>query len=168
VAPAGRLPLPYVRNCSSTWARSGVAGDDDGMTMPDDLRAHNRDLIAQFRADGGASMGDRPLLLLTTIGRRTGEERTTPMMYVRDGDRLMVIASNNGAARDPLWFRNLVTNPDVTVELPGETFPAKAQPLQGPEYDRDWATVKERFPFFADHEQRAAGRQIPVVELIRR
>jgi len=131
------------------------------------MRAHNRNLIAQFRADGGMSMGDRPLLLLTTIGRRTGEERTTPMMYVRDGGRLMVIASNNGATRDPDWFRNLVANPDVTVELPGETFPAKAQPLREPEYARHWAAVKQKHPFFADHEQRA-GRRIPLVELIRR
>jgi deazaflavin-dependent oxidoreductase (nitroreductase family) len=137
----------------------------DRMTMPTDLLAHNRTLIAQFRADGGMSMGDRPLLLLTTTGRRSGTPRTSPIMYVRDGDRVLVIASNNGATADPLWYQNLVADPQVTVELPGETFTAAATPLTGDDYARAWAVVKERYPFFAEHEKRAGGRQIPVVAL---
>jgi F420H(2)-dependent quinone reductase len=136
------------------------------MTMPEDMREHNRQLIEQFRADGGVAMGNRPLVLLTTVGRRTGMPRTTPMMYVRDGDRIFVIASNAGAPADPQWYRNLVVNPSVTVELPGEEFKARATPLDGADYDRTWAMIKERYPFFADHDQRA-GRRIPVVELIK-
>jgi deazaflavin-dependent oxidoreductase (nitroreductase family) len=136
------------------------------MTIPDDMLAHNRQLIAQFRADGGASMGNRPLLLLTTRGRRTGLERTSPMMFVRSGDRLLVIASNNGARQDPQWYRNLLTDPAVTVELPGETFPARAEPLSGETYEREWSAIKASFPFFAEHETRAA-RRIPVVALTR-
>jgi deazaflavin-dependent oxidoreductase (nitroreductase family) len=137
------------------------------MTMPEDLLAHNRQLIAEFRADGGKSMGDRPLLLLTTVGRRSGEERTSPMMYVRTDDHLLVIASNNGADHDPLWFGNLIADPLVTVELPGDTFVARAVPLSGDDYEREWAAVKERFPFFAEHEKRAGDRRIPVVALVR-
>jgi F420H(2)-dependent quinone reductase len=137
------------------------------MTIPPDLLAHNKQLIRQFRADGGASMGNRPLLLLTTLGRRTGQKRTSPMMYVRSGDRLLVIASNNGAPADPLWYRNLIADPHVTVELPGEEFAATAEPLTGAEYDREWTRIKELFPFFADHEVRAGGRRIPVVALNR-
>jgi deazaflavin-dependent oxidoreductase (nitroreductase family) len=137
------------------------------MTMPDDLLAHNRQLIAQFRADGGVSMGNRPLLLLTTTGRRTGQDRTSPIMYVRRHDRLLIIASNNGGADDPLWHLNLLTQPQVTVELPGDTFRATAIPLEGSDYDAVWADIKERFPFFAEHETRAAPRRIPVVELTR-
>ena len=136
------------------------------MTIPDDMGAHNRQLIAQFRADGGASMGDRPLVLLTTVGRKTGTPRTTPMMFVRDDNRLFVIASNAGAPKDPQWYRNLIVDPSVTVELPGEEFKARATPLDGADYDRTWAMIKERFPFFAEHDQRA-GRRIPVVELIK-
>ena len=136
------------------------------MTMPDDMREHNRQLIAQFRADGGASMGDRPLVLLTTVGRKTGTPRTTPMMFVRDGDRFFVIASNAGAPKDPQWYRNLIADPSVTAELPGEEFKAHATPLDGADYDRTWAMIKERYPFFAEHDQRA-GRRIPVVELIK-
>ena len=136
------------------------------MTMPDDMRAHNAELIEQFRSDGGKSMADRPLLLLTTVGRRTGRRRTTPMMYVRDGDRHLVIASNAGATADPDWYRNLVAEPAVTVEVPGEQFPARATPLTGDEYERQWGRIKEQYPFFADHEAKA-GRQIPVVALTR-
>ena len=133
--------------------------------MPEDMRAHNRQLIEQFRADHGASMRGRPLLLLTTTGRKTGMPRTTPMMYVRDGDQLLVIASNAGATADPQWYRNLVEDPAVTVELPGEEeFRARAVPLRGADYDRQWSLIKEKYPFFAEHEQQA-GRRIPVVAL---
>jgi deazaflavin-dependent oxidoreductase (nitroreductase family) len=136
------------------------------MTIPDDMREHNRKLIEQFRADGGASMGDRPLVLLTTVGRKTGTPSTTPMMFVRDGGRIFVIASNAGAPADPQWYRNLVVEPSVTVELPGQEFKARATPLEGADYERNWEMIKERYPFFAEHGQRA-GRRIPVVELIK-
>lgn len=136
------------------------------MTMPDDLLAHNRALINQFRADGGASMGDRPLLLLTTRGRRSGQPRTSPMMYVKGEDRLLVIASNNGATADPEWYRNLSVDPQVTVEVPGQTYQARATPLTGADYDREWARIKKAFPFFAEHEVGAGIRQIPVVALV--
>src|SRR4051794_13046185 len=122
------------------------------MTMPDDMLAHNRKLIEEFRADGGKSMGDRPLLLLTTVGRRSGENRTSPMMYVGEPDRLLVIASNNGAAADPQGYQSLVAEPYVTVEVPGRTYRAQATPLTGADYERAWAAIKEKFPFFAEHE----------------
>jgi F420H(2)-dependent quinone reductase len=134
------------------------------MTIPDDMLAHNAKLIEEFRADGGKSMGDRPLLLLTTVGRRTGKRHTSPMMYMTDGDRYLVIASNNGATEDPLWYRNLLADPRVTVELPGQEFRAEAAPLEGADYERSWAEIKNRYPFFTEHEQRA-GRKIPVVAL---
>jgi deazaflavin-dependent oxidoreductase (nitroreductase family) len=138
------------------------------MTMPDDQLAYNRQLISQFRADGGVSMGDRPLLLLTTRGRHSGESRTSPMMFVRglSGGRVLVVASNAGALRHPSWYLNLVANPSVTVEMPGSRFSGVAAPLSGEEYSREWAAIKEKFPFFAEHEVKAEGRQIPVVALI--
>ena len=135
------------------------------MTMPDDLLAHNRQLIEQFRADHGVSMGNRPLLLLTTIGRRSGRRRTSPMMYVRGEERVLVIASNNGAATDPAWYLNLLADPHVTVELPGHEYKATAEPLTGADYDREWTAIKETFPFFAEHQERAGDRKIPVVAL---
>jgi F420H(2)-dependent quinone reductase len=139
--------------------------EDDRVTLPADMLAYNRQLIEQFRADGGVSMGDRKLLLLTTVGRRTGEPRTSPMMYVPDGDRLLVIASNAGAPADPQWYRNLLVQPAVTVEVPGRRFAARARPLTGDDYDRTWASITARYPFFAEHRERA-GRRIPVVALL--
>jgi deazaflavin-dependent oxidoreductase (nitroreductase family) len=137
------------------------------MTMPEDVLAYNRQLIDQFRGDGGASMSDRPLLLLTTIGRRSGKKRTSPMMYVREEDRLLVIASNNGATTDPAWYHNLVADPHVTVEVPGQEFTATAEPLTGDDYDREWTRIKEKYPFFAEHDKRSGDRKIPVVALTR-
>ena len=136
------------------------------MTMPDDQRGYNRKLIDEFRADGGKSMGDRPLLQLTTTGRRSGKPHTSPMMFVPDGDRYLVIASNNGATTDPDWYRNLLADPSVTVEVPGNEFRATATPLEGDDYDRAWAGIREKYPFFAEHQQRA-HRTIPVVALVR-
>jgi deazaflavin-dependent oxidoreductase (nitroreductase family) len=87
------------------------------------------------------------------------------MMYVADGDRLLVIASNNGATSDPLWYGNLVANPSVTVELPGQSYPAVAEPLDGDDYDTQWAAIQAKYPFFTEHQVRAGGRRIPVVAL---
>jgi deazaflavin-dependent oxidoreductase (nitroreductase family) len=106
------------------------------------------------------------ILLLTTTGRRSGAPRTTPMMFHRDGDRLLVIASSAGAPADPDWYRNLVAHPTVKVELDTETYEATATPAKGEEYDRLWTMLKEKYPFFVDHEAKA-GRRIPVVILTR-
>jgi deazaflavin-dependent oxidoreductase (nitroreductase family) len=129
-----------------------------------DIREHNRKLIEDFRT-GGAPAG-RPLLLLNTTGARTGLRRTTPMMYVPDGDRLLVIASNAGAPSHPDWYRNLVADPHVTVEVGDEVYDAIAEVITGREYERLWASIVERYPFFADH-QAGVSRQIPVVALVR-
>jgi deazaflavin-dependent oxidoreductase (nitroreductase family) len=135
------------------------------MTIPSDMKAHNEKVIAEFRARGGAEDG-RPLLLLTTTGRRSGEPRTTPMMFIPDGDRLLVIASNAGAPRDPDWYRNLVEHPAVTVEVTGDTYPATAVVPPADERDRLFDGVVAKFPFFADHQAKV-DRPIPVVILAR-
>jgi deazaflavin-dependent oxidoreductase (nitroreductase family) len=114
------------------------------------------------------------LLLLTTTGARTGQRRTTPMMYIPDGeasegglpDRLLVIPSNIGAPRHPDWYHNLVVHPDVTVEVGDETFEARAVPAEGAEYERLWASVVAQYPFFAEHQEKTT-RRIPVVVLTR-
>jgi deazaflavin-dependent oxidoreductase (nitroreductase family) len=133
--------------------------------LPTDMRAHNLKLIDEFRAASAPPDG-RPLLLLTTTGRRTGQPRTTPMMYVPEGDRLLVIASNAGAPRAPDWYHNLVANPRVTVEARGETYDATAVPAEGAERDTLFMMICERYPFFVEHQAKA-GRVIPVVALER-
>jgi deazaflavin-dependent oxidoreductase (nitroreductase family) len=140
--------------------------EEERMTMPDDVGAYNRQLIAQFRESGGAAMGDRPLLLLTTTGARTGQERTTPMMYIEEGDRLLVVPSNAGAERHPDWYRNLVANPRVKVEVKGETYPADAVVASGAERDALFARIAAQYPFFLEHQEKTS-RVIPVVALVR-
>ncbi len=127
----------------------------------------NAAVVEAFRAgrDPDGMHRDR-LLLLTTTGRRTGRKRTTPMMFHRDGDRLMVIASNAGAARDPQWLLNLTADPEVVVEVGDERFPAVARPLDGADYDEAWMAITALYPFFGDH-QAAVQRRIPVIELVR-
>ena len=97
-----------------------------------DVRETNRRVIAQFRAGGPIEGMQRDrLVLLTTTGRRSGEPRTTPMMFHRDGDRVLVIASNIGAPRHPDWYLNLAADPHVTVEIGDEAYPAIATPTAG-------------------------------------
>jgi deazaflavin-dependent oxidoreductase (nitroreductase family) len=130
---------------------------------------YNRQLIEEFRAHRGKSGGPmegRPLLLLTTAGAKSGQLRTTPVMYIPDGDRLLVIASNAGAATHPDWYRNLLAHPEVTVEVGNETFKAIAVVTEGSERQRLWTRVVELYPFFADHEAKTT-RQIPVIVLRR-
>jgi deazaflavin-dependent oxidoreductase (nitroreductase family) len=132
-----------------------------------DLRDRNPLVIEQFRAGGEVEgMHRERLLLLTTVGARTGQSHTAPMMFVQDGERLLIIASNAGAPRHPAWYGNLVAAPRVTVEVGDERYEARATPLTGSDRERAWAFITERFPFFADHE-RMAGRRIPVVALER-
>ena len=135
-----------------------------------DQNTYNRQLIEEFRANRGKSGGPmegRPLLLLTTTGAKSGQLRTTPMMYIPDGDRLLVIASNAGAPAHPDWYRNLVAYPEVTVEVGNEIFEAIAIVTEGPERQRLWTRVVELYPFFADHQAKVT-RQIPVIVLERR
>jgi deazaflavin-dependent oxidoreductase (nitroreductase family) len=129
---------------------------------PHEMHEINRKLIEEFRANGRALPG-RPLLLLTTVGARTGQPRTTPMMYVRLDGRLLVIASNAGAPRHPDWYHNLVAEPAVTVEVDGAEYAATARPLDD-DHDEVFARIVEQYPFFADHQQ-GIDRTIPVVEL---
>jgi len=129
----------------------------------------NTKIIEEFRANQGrvgGSFQGAPMLLLTTTGRRTGERRTNPMMYLADGDRLLVFASKGGAPTNPDWYHNLVTNPEVTVEVGTESYQAHATALHGDERDRLYAEQSSRYPGFAEY-QRNTSRVIPVVALVR-
>ncbi|WP_280308918.1 nitroreductase family deazaflavin-dependent oxidoreductase [Nocardia abscessus] len=132
-----------------------------------DVKEINRRTIAQFRAGGEIDGMQRDrLILLTTTGRSSGAPYTTPMMFHRDGDRLLIVASNIGAPRHPDWYLNLRKDPHVTVEVGAETYPALAIPLTGEDRARTWAMLKNTYPFFAEHET-ATSRVIPVVALTR-
>lgn len=127
-------------------------------------------LVADFRAHGGKVTSGpflgRNLLLLTTTGARSGEPRLAPLVYSRDGDRIVVVASKGGAPTDPAWYRNVVANPIVTVELGGETFQARASIAEGEDRDRLYAAHAAEHPAFKDYEAKTT-RVIPVVRLDR-
>ena len=134
-----------------------------------DQHAYNRELIEAFRANRGKTDGPfaaRPLLLLTTIGAKSGQARTSPLMYIPDGDHLLVLASNFGAPKHPDWYHNLLVHPSVTVEVGSQTYRATAAILVGLEREQTWARISERYPSLAQL-QAQTRRQIPIVALKR-
>jgi len=131
---------------------------------------YNRKLIEDFRASRGVSddpFAGRPLLLLTTTGARSGQRRTTPLMYVADRDRLLVIASNAGAPAHPDWYRNLLAHPEATVEVGADTYDVHAVVLEGAERQQLWDKIVESYPFFTEHQAKIT-REIPLIALERK
>lgn len=130
----------------------------------------NESNIAEFRASDGriASFGDAPLLLLTTTGARSGQRRTSPMMYLADEEdpnRVYVFASAAGADRNPAWFHNVVARPrDIDVELGDQRFRAVADVVPEPRRAEVYGVQADRYPGFADY-QRKTSRVIPVIAL---
>jgi len=134
-----------------------------------DQKAYNLKLIEDFRASRAASddaFAGRPLLLLTTTGAKSGQPRITPLMYVPDGERLLVIASNAGAPKHPDWYRNLLAHPVATIEVGADTFEAGAVVLEGPERRQQWEKIAAAYPFFTDHQAKIT-REIPLIALER-
>jgi deazaflavin-dependent oxidoreductase (nitroreductase family) len=133
------------------------------MSYNRDWNAFNKDVIAQFRANGGQVPGRKyPLILLTTIGAKTGLPRTIPLNYSTDGDRIVVIASKAASPTHPDWYHNLVAHPEVTIEIGAETFTARARVAEGVERQRLFDAQAALMPFFAEYQQQTA-REIPVV-----
>jgi deazaflavin-dependent oxidoreductase (nitroreductase family) len=139
------------------------------MPGPNEVRAFHAQRIAEFRANGGGlkpPLADVPLLILTTIGARSGQARSTPVTYSTDGDRLVIIAANGGATTHPDWYHNLVAHPEVTVEVGTETFQAQAAVATEPERTRLFNQHAARRPNFVEF-QRQTARQLPVIVLER-
>ncbi len=129
----------------------------------------NNKIIEEFRANGGKVTGPfsgAPLLLLTTTGAKSGVPRTTPLAYSADGDRLIIIASYAGNPRHPAWFLNLQANPQVTIELPNETFTTNVVITEGEERRRLFDQQAAQMPNFAEYQAKTT-REIPVVVIPR-
>ena len=140
---------------------------EDDMTAQ--FLAFNQNLIEEFRANGGKVTGmfaGAPLILLTTTGARTGQPRTSPLVYTTDNGRLVVIGSKGGASTHPDWYHNLRANPEVTVEVESERFPARATVPEGAERERLFDQMAAQMPNFAEF-QRNTTRQLPVIVLER-
>ncbi len=130
----------------------------------------NAQVIEEFRANHGKVGGNfegAPLLLLHSVGAKSGETRVSPMMYLPDGERFLVFASKAGAPSNPDWYYNLTANPDATIEVGDETLDVRAEELPRPERDEKYAEQAALFPGFADYEKKT-DRVIPVLALTRR
>jgi deazaflavin-dependent oxidoreductase (nitroreductase family) len=133
------------------------------------FNTYNQRVIEEFRANGGVVTSHAfrdSLLLLTTTGAKSGRQHTTPVAFTRDGDDYIIIASKGGAPTHPAWYHNLVAHPEVTVEVGGEQFRARASVPEGAERNRLYDQMATKMPGFAEY-QRRTERQIPVVVLTR-
>lgn len=122
--------------------------------------------LATDGEEGHDWQGGTSTLILTTTGRRTGEPRDKPLIYGRDGDSYVVVASYGGADEHPAWYRNLVEDPTVLVQVRGDRFTAKARTATAEEKARLWPVMVEAWPAYDDY-QRKTDRDIPVVILAR-
>jgi deazaflavin-dependent oxidoreductase (nitroreductase family) len=132
------------------------------------MKQFNQGLIKEFRANGGKVLSgpfvNAPLMLLTTTGAKSGRPFTTPLVYTRDGGRIVIIASKGGFPKHPAWFHNLKANPTVTVEIGTQKFQAKATITSDLERQRLFDAQAKLMPNFNEY-QKATTRVIPVVVL---
>jgi deazaflavin-dependent oxidoreductase (nitroreductase family) len=129
----------------------------------------NQAIIDEFRANSGKVGGrfeGKTLLILHSVGAKSGQERINPTAYVMDGDRLVIIASKGGAPTNPDWYYNILANPLVTVEVGTGKFQALAEITQEPERIRLFNLMVGMMPGFADYQQKTK-RVIPVITLMR-
>jgi len=135
-----------------------------------DFHAFNQGIVEEFRANHGVVGGPfagAPMILITHKGAKSGVERTSPLVYTRDGDDLVIIASMGGAPKHPAWFHNIKAHPQVTVEVGDETFQANATILtDGPERQRLFDQQAALMPNFKEYQEKTS-RVIPVVVLSR-
>ncbi len=134
-----------------------------------ELNDFNQQVIKEFRANQGkvgGQMANMPMLLLTTTGAKSGRTITKPLVYTKDGDRIVVIASFAGGPKSPPWYHNLVANPEATVEVGSERFRVRATVTTSEERQRLYNRQAEQMPIFADYQKKTT-RQIPVIVLTR-
>ena len=118
-----------------------------------------------YRLTGGrlmGRMGAAPILLLTTTGRKSGQKRTVPLLYLEDGGGFAIVASYAGAAKHPAWFLNLEANPQVELQVRSRRFSATARQASAEEKAQLWPRLVAIYPAYADYQKRTT-RDIPVV-----
>jgi deazaflavin-dependent oxidoreductase (nitroreductase family) len=133
------------------------------------VRVLGRLHVRLYRLLGGrlvGRVGKAPILLLTTTGRRSGVARTSPLLYLRDGDDLAIVASFGGHPTHPVWYLNLTANPRVQVQVGRDVFAATARTATPDERARLWQKFVEMYPSYASYQQKTT-REIPIVLLER-
>jgi deazaflavin-dependent oxidoreductase (nitroreductase family) len=111
---------------------------------------------------GGTFLQGAPVALLTTTGRKTGQPRVSPVLYLREGDRVILVASHGGREKNPLWYLNLKANPKVSVQIKKEVFELNARDANDAERAEYWPKLVEMYPSFDDY-QSWTDRTIPIV-----
>ncbi|OBA84454.1 hypothetical protein A9W99_00885 [Mycobacterium sp. 1164966.3] len=111
---------------------------------------------------GGKFLQGAPVALLTTTGRKTGEPRVSPLLYMRDGDRVIVVASHGGRETNPLWYLNLKANPNVSVQIKDEVLQLKARDASDDERAKYWPQLVKMYSSYEDY-QSWTERKIPIV-----
>ena len=120
-----------------------------------------------YRATGGklfGRMGKSPILLLNTVGRKSGKKRTSPLLYAMDGEDFVIIASKGGASAHPAWYLNLMANPEATVEIEDREVRVRAEEADSEEKSRLWQKMVEMYPAY-DAYQEKTEREIPLLIL---
>ena len=133
--------------------------------LPDWIAEHLKKYLATNGADGHIWNGV-PTLLLTTTGRKSGAAQQLPLIYGKDGDRFVIVASRGGAPDHPGWYKNLVARPQVELQVAADRFRARAHAVAGAERTRLWQLMTKVWPAY-DEYQAKTSREIPVVVLER-
>jgi len=138
--------------------------------MSDDNDLFGQEHVRVYRStDGehGYHWRGTTILLLTTTGRVSGQERTTPLIHQTDGDHWVVVASKGGAPDHPDWYKNLTADPEATIQVEADRIPVVARTAEGEDRSRLWKLMAEAWPAYDDY-QRKTAREIPVVVFERR
>jgi deazaflavin-dependent oxidoreductase (nitroreductase family) len=138
------------------------ASDDDELFGPEHVRVYR-----ETAGERGYHWRGTTILLLSTVGQRSGETRTTPLIHRTDGERWVIVASKGGWPANPGWYENLRAGPDVSIEVKGEEISVRASTAEGEERARLWSLMTEVWPAYDEYQART-DREIPVVVLTRR
>jgi deazaflavin-dependent oxidoreductase (nitroreductase family) len=133
--------------------------------IPDQRAGWIKDHMKKYLETGGEDGHEWrgvPTLLLTTIGSKSGKKTTTPLIYGRDGDNYLVVASKGGAATHPMWYTNLAANPDVEIQVKDEVIAGKARTANESEKPALWKSMAKIWPAYNEYQEKTA-RDIPVV-----
>ncbi len=139
---------------------------DAKLELPGWIAEHLRKYRETDGADGHIWNGV-PCLLLTMTGRKSGASLTLPLIYGRDGDRVVIVASRGGAPDHPAWYKNLAAQPRVSLQIAAEKFDARARTAAGEERARLWQLMAKIWPAYEEYRVKATTREIPVVVLER-
>ncbi|EFG77640.1 hypothetical protein A5675_10780 [Mycobacterium malmoense] len=146
------MPKPKPRSLNAPWVGFIIKWMAKGNTW---IYRHSNGRL-------GGTFGNAPVALLTTTGRKTGEPRVSPLLYLREGNRVVLVASKGGSDKNPLWYLNLKANPEVSVQIKDEVLRLRARDATEAEREEYWPKLDKMYPSFGDYRS-WTDRVIPIV-----